>query len=743
MRHWPIYVAVAALLLAACQHTTQSAGPGAGASATASAQRTGTLADRMEALLERGNSEGAMTIYDQNVAALSLNPGPTRDLLQRVAAARAAQLRDRTVSVTEWLTAATWPGEPAQWANRREQLQAAADALRPYAMHHLFNQPGFDPPERLALVRARAEAREQCEEALGPAIEQAGIAALPRYPLKTTLSGFMLAHPEIARRQLAALSELELAAQIDRNRDDLTAAQVRELETLLQARASGATPVVAQAAPPRDAAPYGKVTFIDLSSPALVRRGAIQFPVKVDVDLPVTTVGGQSLEAALDDPASGAADLLVVVNVVAARAERDIARYEKVQSEYQTATRRQPNPRYAEIQEALAYNRLQLLRLGERSPAFFGESTWREVCRDAPLLANRNVCRSYELKDAIERLSRELANTEAVIDEPVYAAYEFRKADIESRKDASVRLHIVDRRGGRYMKDTVDLTEVKRFTVPYLLSEHDRYRQRHLSGLSSEDDVVAFERAGITVKLSDILDSYRKGGAKADVPDRVALRKALLAERNAALRQAEKQVYTVKSVAGARAPDAGMEGIVAVYTPNGDLGSGFYVRDDLVLTNEHVVEGSQFAELKRHDGVETFGKVIATDPRRDLALIQVQARGQPLRFYAGRDLPLGGTVIAIGHPKGLEFTVTRGVISAVRPMPSLGLPGADRMLFIQTDTAINAGNSGGPLLLDGRVIGVNTWKMVMTDVEGLSFSLHFSEVFDFLRKHGAMAEGGG
>ena len=165
------------------------------------------------------------------------------------------------------------------------------------------------------------------------------------------------------------------------------------------------------------------------------------------------------------------------------------------------------------------------------------------------------------------------------------------------------------------------------------------------------------------------------------------------------------------------------------------------MQSDLILTNEHVVEKGAFVELKRYDGVETFGKVIATDPRRDLALVRIQARGNPVRFFSGQTLPLGKTVTAIGHPKGLEFSVTKGIISAVRPMQSVRMPGADRVLFVQTDTAINPGNSGGPLFLKGKVVGVNTWKLARTEIEGLNFSIHYSEVIAFLKRHNAVGDG--
>jgi S1-C subfamily serine protease len=167
--------------------------------------------------------------------------------------------------------------------------------------------------------------------------------------------------------------------------------------------------------------------------------------------------------------------------------------------------------------------------------------------------------------------------------------------------------------------------------------------------------------------------------------------------------------------------------------PKGSLGTGFYVEPELVLTNYHVIEGAQFVEMKLRNGLETFGKVVKSDVRLDLALVRVQARGKPVQFHSGA-IPLGATVEAIGHPKGLEFSITRGVVSALRRQPSpFGVSGKE-VLFVQTDAPINPGNSGGPLFLGNNVVAVNDNKFAGKGIEGIGFSVHYTEVQDFLRE---------
>jgi serine protease Do len=137
-------------------------------------------------------------------------------------------------------------------------------------------------------------------------------------------------------------------------------------------------------------------------------------------------------------------------------------------------------------------------------------------------------------------------------------------------------------------------------------------------------------------------------------------------------------------------------------------GSGFIVsRDGYVLTNNHVVAGIDKINVKLADERSFEAKLIGTDPDSDVAVIKIDAAGLQFLELANSDkVEVGEWVLAIGNPFGLSHTVTAGIVSA-KGRSGFGL--ADYENFIQTDAAINRGNSGGPLLnLDGRVIGINT-----------------------------------
>jgi serine protease Do len=181
--------------------------------------------------------------------------------------------------------------------------------------------------------------------------------------------------------------------------------------------------------------------------------------------------------------------------------------------------------------------------------------------------------------------------------------------------------------------------------------------------------------------------------------------------------------------------DLRFDSVVVIMSPTGKRGTGFFVKPDLVLTNYHIIEGSKFIEMKMHNGLETFGKVVKSDVRLDMALVKVEARGKPVTFRREeKQIELGATVEAIGHPKGLEFSITRGVVSNFRKVASAYDSGGKAILFVQTDAAISPGNSGGPLFLGDEVIGMSTQKMVANAVEGLGFAVHFSEILFFLEK---------
>ena len=145
----------------------------------------------------------------------------------------------------------------------------------------------------------------------------------------------------------------------------------------------------------------------------------------------------------------------------------------------------------------------------------------------------------------------------------------------------------------------------------------------------------------------------------------------------------------------------------------GSTGSGFVIDEEgRVVTNQHVVGDAETATVVFEDGEEAEARVVGTDPSTDIALLQLEDPDehdlQPLELGSSEALEIGDTVVAIGSPFGLQGTLTAGIVSALdrelRAPNGFTIDGA-----IQTDAALNSGNSGGPLLdSQGRVVGVNS-----------------------------------
>ena len=152
-------------------------------------------------------------------------------------------------------------------------------------------------------------------------------------------------------------------------------------------------------------------------------------------------------------------------------------------------------------------------------------------------------------------------------------------------------------------------------------------------------------------------------------------------------------------------------------------GSGFIVREDgVILTNAHVVDGADEVMVRLADKREFKAKVIGADKATDVAVLKVEARGLPVvKTGASAKSRVGEWVLAIGSPFGFESSATAGIISAL----SRALPDENYVPFIQTDVAVNPGNSGGPLFnMAGEVIGINSQIYSRSGgYQGLSFAI--------------------
>jgi len=171
--------------------------------------------------------------------------------------------------------------------------------------------------------------------------------------------------------------------------------------------------------------------------------------------------------------------------------------------------------------------------------------------------------------------------------------------------------------------------------------------------------------------------------------------------------------------------------VVRLRTEDGQ-GSGVVVSGSgHIVTNAHVVEDSETPKVETYAGDTLPARTIRRAANQDLALVAVESPRfgwEPIQIMGGNLPAVGTDVYVIGHPAGLGWTVTRGIVSAVRK------PGEIReTAMIQTDAAISPGNSGGPLLdRRGRLLGVVVAKLIGRGIENIAFAIPASEVAQFL-----------
>ncbi len=205
--------------------------------------------------------------------------------------------------------------------------------------------------------------------------------------------------------------------------------------------------------------------------------------------------------------------------------------------------------------------------------------------------------------------------------------------------------------------------------------------------------------------------------------------------RNHPICQIWPDVPICKAAPAAPNPDAPTERISG-------QGSGFITSaDGYILTNNHVINGASTLTVVMPDKREFKAKVIGTDARTDVAVIKIEATGLPFLKMANSDkLRVGEWVMAAGSPFGLKNTITAGVVSAINRDTG------DYLSFIQTDAAVNPGNSGGPLVnMSGEVIGINSQILSPSGAfSGIAFAIPINDalrIAEQLRANGKVEHG--
>ncbi|MBS3143565.1 trypsin-like peptidase domain-containing protein [Candidatus Woesearchaeota archaeon] len=172
----------------------------------------------------------------------------------------------------------------------------------------------------------------------------------------------------------------------------------------------------------------------------------------------------------------------------------------------------------------------------------------------------------------------------------------------------------------------------------------------------------------------------------------------------------ESQISSLKAKTSSDFSGIIEDAVQAVVTIRTDVsqGTGFIITDDgYLVTNYHVIDGARYADALTSDSNSKQLTLIGYNPEMDVALLKIPGSYNSIEFDDSDNVKIGEKVIAIGNPLGLSFSVTEGIVSAVHRKIQ-NSPGG----YIQTDAALNSGNSGGPLInTNGRVIGINNFKV--------------------------------
>ncbi|MBL7054343.1 trypsin-like peptidase domain-containing protein [Candidatus Woesearchaeota archaeon] len=235
-------------------------------------------------------------------------------------------------------------------------------------------------------------------------------------------------------------------------------------------------------------------------------------------------------------------------------------------------------------------------------------------------------------------------------------------------------------------------------------------------------DVISGLKTNLTLKMDLVendLSNFRQQNKK-ELSTLNSLIEQIEEQSDIKLNELKDEVSNiqVKSADFSSIVEVVLDSVVSVGTDKG-LGSGAIIDEEgFIVTNHHVVLGANMIRVLTYDNKLYDAQLIGYEPNSDIAVLKINAGGlRKLKFDDSDDVKVGERTIALGSPAGLSFTVTEGIVSAVKREGPNGLN-----IYIQTDVPINPGNSGGPLVnTGGNIIGINNYKI--GGFEGLGFAI--------------------
>ncbi|HEX9465236.1 MAG TPA: trypsin-like peptidase domain-containing protein [Alphaproteobacteria bacterium] len=686
--------------------------------------------DDLKSLVSRGDFQGAAELYGRERSFFRDHADTYKDTLDAAAAGLNARWQARLDDANRSCARLTWPAPRADWPAVKRAFADCRDTLVQYQLIALVSDARTLPAATAlseAVSRLTGRFVDEAPALLAQEDVYSGDNFLSAYPVRVDLAGklveklrssFDASAPAAGDRLLRAAggyaSESGIVWQeLRREAYDLMAAQKSRLSLreMVQLHTRLAALRLAPEKPPVTVA---LVTAASATAP-------FQTKITSDVPFDVKEIPLSQGAAAIE------ADYVVAIGVTA-HTDHKMGNYQREKSRYKAGEQTVANPAY--IAAVLELQQAQNAVAASRAAQIQGANDVvcnAYGCRQNQLTQAVTTVASIAAQNRFAEAAAKLRATPPTIIEPVFRAYAFDVATVSAKKDLDVQVFSgpLHRAGGLSLR-TVPRHEQKDFKVAYNISDEDTTGAN--GRFAQEEDVKTWEKSEVALAISEVL------------PDEGSKHfEGTWAEARAALEAATRSLAATNVSATAapalkRARDRRFDPVVVIHLADG-LGSGFFVTPKILVTNHHVVDGQKFVQVKAYDGTTMTGTVEADDPARDLAIVRVDASGTPVHIGAG-EIVVGSTVDIVGHPEGLFFSLTRGIVSQVREGPPLNGIGSSRVRFIQVDAPVNHGNSGGPVYENGEVIGVVSFKYAPKSSENLNFAIHRDELLGFLHEHG-------
>ena len=703
--------------------------------------------DHLSDLEEAGNIEDAAKLYEEQQIYFAKYQKNHKDVLESLAKQLNASRVPKITQTTVALESVNWPQPAADWGATKTQLAVGKASISEYYTTKLLKNPPYTSPKTVALQETLSKLEQKILESAGSLILEfdhfGSSSFFEQYPIQVSISDgldqqFSVLLSRLGTKEIGEILQFSKNYPRDILGDERWSVISNEFVDKRLNESDGSNDLRAMLAALNDTELAGftptnlgsfRFGFLEVTSRTLLDEGQLEFSAEIEVDLPVDIFEAE-LDTALSSSLAEESEYLFIFDVALAKTRRTISNSKKQSSKKVVGYQSVANPQHAMAQNEVTQAQMNFQTANMNHMSASSQYCYGLGCIATAITTAIAATGVSDAQESVQQAMKNLSSTPTTIEKPVFGTYQWDLTKVKSTKSMTAHYYVIDRKNKTYFKSTFDVVEHEEFEVAYNVHPDDPRHDSIVRESLTEKDVVEWEEAGSVVPLSQLVDHYLSNIADVTkLPTMENLRKAMLADRNKALASYADETFTASTQ-----NDPRFDSVVAVLMPDGGLGSGFYVTPDIVMTNYHVVKQGDFAELRLYDGQETFGKVIARDLRLDLALLKVQARGKPVQFYEQNVLELGKTIEVIGHPRGHMFSITRGVVSAVRKMDAPVITTAKDVLQIQIDAPTSPGNSGGPVFLDDKVVSIVSWGRVDQGSENLNFTIHYAEASRFLKE---------